>query len=263
MQSDVSTVRLWCDELLGDLTVEGDDTPSAAACTHVASAHPDGDALVARAAAALRDVNITVDTDLSAVDYYGGATRVALSCVLSPADTDDAIVRSVVHLVVEQELGPRHAPLSVIVHLLRPVSPSAATSIQKWIHEQRAGVEEWAAQCARLLAHAMTQRLIDAYPWRAKEQMREAARTLCSKSLIHVHGGAPDPVLGQGNVDHLLPPLPLLLDVASVGKVAQRLHLYLGRPPSSRVEAYETIYLLATTGRACQATQHAYSLLFE
>lgn len=208
----------------------------------------------------LLEIDMKVDTQLTHVDVVGRTTRVVITLSEIP-DSNEArvLMQSAAHSVLLEELrGMGISDSIVMVHSAPAVHEDSAFffeqgSAQDWIRAQMDTVHEFAHVCVTTFVKAALERVIVSFPWRDVSAMTARVPALCALLPLHM----------QGNVDLLLPPLESLLLEFDRSVVLTDVSILLGRPATTMLEVYETVFFAVTQRRPHRApTKTLFDRLF-
>jgi hypothetical protein len=135
------------------------------------------------------------------------------------------------------------------LHRSKPMAFPTQT-VGEWLRDELCGVQNWMLCLVVTLAEAAYGRVVASYPWRERALMAAYLPRLVSEASDCVTRGRTHPIL-RGDVDAILPSLRVLVPTRSEQLAVEAdLRAYLGeRPPLSRLQAYEAIYAMVTSGR--------------
>jgi hypothetical protein len=158
-----------------------------------------------------------------------------------------------------QIIVPMNDPVPIHFTDVREVpNPSSV-----WIEQQRKTVNDFATTTAHTVVASVYAHVIQAYPWREEKNMREQLLRLLQTFKVNMKvTGQHDPVISHGNVDALLPPIHTLINDYTARIVMRDVTRFLGRPPDTMFEMYESVFAMRTTYRASLETMQLYTALF-
>ena len=214
---------------------------------------------------AANDIGIKLDLPLTNVQTLEGITYITATCATFP-DSEDTrtIMESALHVAILEGLNEHNVNITVRTSpvLKNPQSAVYRKHASKWIAEQIEGVTEWATLCAQMLSRASYERVIETYPWKEAETMRQLLPVLCLRSFSNVHNSKFDPAI-QGNVDLILPPIDKYLPPDIKRDVYCEVEAHLLRGTNSLLELYETVHDLVQDGSSSRSLQYLYRQAFE
>ena len=153
-------------------------------------------------------------------------SREAIKVILLPG-TDAQILRNRAHILPYKTLYQGY---------------SASTYIQNQIE----GVSDYMYKATHGLVHTSLLKTIEALPWRDEKAMAANVAPLVQRAMAAFSSGRQDPLL-CGCVDEILPPPDAFLSPMDYTFLVQKVARYLGSPPRSRLQFYETIYEIVSS----------------
>lgn len=131
-----------------------------------------------------------------------------------------------------------------------------------WIKEQVKGTHTFAVQMTRQLAESSFRCVVERYPWRESEVMRNQIAARTDAVMASMVTGALDALVYGCNVDTILPPLTTVATLEECTEVLKELGLQDIRPVGSILQFYEAIYGVVCAGRATPLMHRIYQRLF-
>lgn len=227
-------------------------------------AHQNRDKLLVHIMNAADDIGIKLDLPLTDVQTLEGTTYITATCATFP-DSEDArsIMESALHVAILEGLNEHNVKITVRTPpvLKNPQPAVHRKHASTWIAEQIEGVTEWATLCAQMLSKASYERVIETYPWKEAETMRQILPVLCLRSISNVRNSKYDPAM-QGNVDLILPPIDKYLPPYIKEDVYREVEAHLLRRANSLLEVYETVHDLVQDGSRSQSLHYLYWQVF-
>lgn len=217
------------------------------------------------------DLNIPLDPLMSdvSVDSDGRVLINAMPMNLPTTDEERSLMQSALHVAILDSFQYVTPLTNVQVQIIVPTcqqeqntndTPCPTTS---WIKVQHETINEFAQTTAHTMVQSVYARVLRSYPWRDMENMYVRAIRLVEIFKANMMlSGAFDPIISNGNVDALLPPIHGLINNYTTKVVLRDVTSYLGRTPASLFEVYECVYRMRKTWCASLETMQLYSLLF-
>lgn len=210
------------------------------------------------------DIGITLDLPLTNVQTFQETTYITVTCATFP-DSEDArsFMESALHVAILEGLTERNVKISVRTPpvVKNPQRAVHRIHVSKWIAEQIEGVTEFATLCVQMLSRASYERVIETYPWKEAETMRQILPVVCLRSISNVQNSKYDPAM-QGNVDLILPPIDMYIPPYIKEDVYREVEAHLLRRTDSLLEVYETVYDLVQDGSRSQSLHYLYRQVF-
>lgn len=217
------------------------------------------------------DLNIPLEpvTSSVTVDENGSICIHAMPTNLPKSNDERSLLQSALHAAILDSFGRDVTCLSKLhVQVIVPPVVEDATDLScpatSWIKSQQNTVNEFAQATAQTMVEGAYTRVLQVYPWRDIENMLVRAVRLVEIFKTNMKlTGAFDPVIANGNVDALLPPIQTLVNNYTAKVILRDVTVFLGRPPTSVLELYESVYSMRKTWCASLETMQLYSLLFK
>lgn len=203
------------------------------------------EALLLHVKQAASDIGINLVLGLTDVQFVDGKAHVTATCDIFPfSETVRSMLRSSLHVAILH--GLENIEATVVVHTLPVLRSVAFHNLQSlhastWISSQIEGINHFATRCAETWTRALLEHVINAYPWRNADSMRQMVPVLCLRAISNLTNMVPEPLM-QGNVDIILPQIkdcttPDVLEAVRL-ETMQRLN----RSSVSLLETYETVF---------------------
>jgi hypothetical protein len=192
-------------------------------------------------------MGLALDPDLSTVqvDAHGVVHVVATPDAFPHSADERRMQSSALHACLLEDLSECVSKdrLHVCVHA-PPFCPETQTVVSSWIRTEITVVREYFVQSIRMLCRASCLRIINTYPWRAKDVMLTRMHTVVMKRLnASLDRGCRDPFLADACLDHLLIPMEQLLPCSKACEVVlDDLARHVTPLPESLLMRYETLY---------------------
>lgn len=201
---------------------------------------------------AAKAAQLDLDTFLTSVTYDDATDtyRVVASGDHFPESEDHReLMRSAIHILVIEELSDV-PPDRLDVRVIVPKVLGAATGgvgYYDFVQQHVNVTAETTLLQLMSMAKASYECVVNAYPWRDAAAMKAAIPALLIGIAARLRESQTDPAL-QGNVDAILPPMDGLLHHFDRDVVFVEVERFLGRPPQTLLETYESAIRLAHLG---------------
>jgi len=193
------------------------------------------------------DVNVLLHPHLSYVQHLSDGTYKIIATVdMSPKNEEErSITQSAIHIVMLDEFTNEIASDKLDIHVIVSSSPFSLHRrpciASQWIDTKTMDLHKWLLDGVRKTTIAAYHRIVDAYPWRDRMEMRKRIPLLITRNMDDAH-------VSSRNLDLILPPLSDILPNTDHHIVWHDATICIGRTPKSLLEVYEVAFLLVSNG---------------